>query len=98
MDSDSFSFGQFASFDLPNHRSVLDRLNWSEMNVPARSSRQEISVDNPSGNDETPTVVDERERRMREGAEWRIPGPTGPASSKIGFGAAAPRDRDSIKL
>jgi len=77
---------------------VLDRPNWSEMNVPARSSRQKIPADNPPGDDETPTVVDERERRMREGAEWRILGPTRPASSKIGFGAAAPRDRDSIKL
>lgn len=77
---------------------MLDRLDWSEMNVPARSSRQEIPADNPPGDDETPTVVDERERRMREGAERRIPGPTGPASSKIGFGSAVPRDRDSIKL
>lgn len=33
---------------------MLDRPDWSKMNVPARSSRQEVPVDDPSGDDETP--------------------------------------------
>ena len=81
-DSDSFSFEQFVS-----HRSVLDRLDWFKMNVPMRSSHQEMPVDNPPGNDETLAVIDERERRMREGAERDVSRiPWGPRRVRLASG------------
>lgn len=58
------------------------RLDWSKTNVSAIGSRQEIPVDNPPGDDETPTVVDEQERVQR-----RISGvPRGPRRVRLASG------------
>lgn len=85
--------GDFGDGGESSSRAGSSRLAHTRRMFPARGARQEIFADNPPGDDET-VVVDD----VREGARRYPRGPTGPASSKIGCGATAPRDRDSIKL